>query len=322
MAVVDAKDLTKFKLEADGSVKRVKTMFRNTIEQGGKFEPEADRYVLYVSLACPWAHRTLIVRALKGLENIIAVVRTTPHMSTNGWPFASVDAFPGADVDPYNNADHVRDLYAKADPNHSGRPSVPVLWDTKHKTIVNNESAEIIRILNTAFNHLLPEKSANLDLFPPNLRDEIDEINAWIYDTINDGVYKSGFAAAQEVYEKAFERVFEGLDRVEAALKGKDYLIGDQLTEADVRLYVTIIRFDVVYHSCFKCNKTTIRDGYPEIHRWLRQLYWNNEAFKSTTNFDHIKHHYWWSLFMINANRIVPVGPIPSIHPLWCDELM
>jgi len=237
-------------------------------------------------------------------------------MGSDGWPFANVDQFPAADSDPVNQASHVKDLYFKADPNYEGRFTVPILWDKQHKTIVNNESSEIIRIFNTAFNDVIAPEKAALDIYPESLRSEIDEINDWVYDGVNNGVYKSGFATSQEAYEKAVKVVFESLDKLEKILEGKDYLVGDQLTEADVRLFVTIVRFDPVYVGHFKCNFKTIRGGYPAIHKWLRQLYWNNDAFSSTCNFEHIKTHYYWSHPSINPTRVVPLGPIPNIEPL------
>ncbi|KAH0581306.1 hypothetical protein H2248_012402 [Termitomyces sp. 'cryptogamus'] len=309
-------DIAKMKADPDGSFKRADASFRSIIEKGGRFEPELDRYHLYVSYACPWATRTLIVRKLKGLEDIIPVTVVSPRMGAQGWPFANVDSFPDTDVDPLYNAEHVKDLYLKADPEYRGRFTVPVLWDKKTHMIVNNESSEIIRIFNTAFNHLVPSDKAALDYYPANLRAQIDELNAWIYPNINNGVYRAGFATSQEAYQKAVVEVFEGLDRAEKLLVGKDYLVGDKLTEADIRLWVTIIRFDPVYVGHFKCNFRTIRDGYPAIHKWMQKLYWNNPAFQSSTNFEHIKTHYYWSHPQINPTRVVPVGPIPNIRPL------
>jgi len=269
-------------------------------------------------LACPWAHRSLIVRKLKGLEDIISATIVSPRMGIKdqGWPFASIDDYPGAEVDPLYNSEHIEDLYLKADPDYSARFSVPVLWDKEDHTIVNNESSEIIRIFNSAFNDLLPSDKANLDIYPENLRTEIDRVNEWIYPGINNGVYRAGVVSDQTAYEAAVHEVFDSLDKVEALLRGKDYLVGDQLTEADVRLYVTAVRFDPVYVGIFKCNLRTIRDGYPAIHSWMRNLYWKNEAFKNTTNFDHIKTHYYWALPFLNPTRVVPVGPVPSIAPL------
>lgn len=304
------------KTEPDGSFKRQASSFRDVIEAGGKYEPERDRYHLYVSYACPWATRTLITRKLKGLEDIIPVTVVSPRMGEQGWPFASVDPFPAADADPLHNSQHIKDLYLKADPNYGGRFTVPVLWDKKNQTIVNNESSEILRIFNTAFNHLIPADKAAVDLYPEELRSEIDALNEWTYSNLNNGVYRSGFATTQAAYEKAVHEVFDSLDRLEKLLEGKDYIIGDRLTEADIRVWVTIIRFDPVYVGHFKCNFRTIRDGYPAIDLWMRKLYWNSDAFKSSTNFEHIKTHYYWSHPSINPTRIVPAGPIPVIKPL------
>ncbi|KIJ55638.1 hypothetical protein M422DRAFT_152260, partial [Sphaerobolus stellatus SS14] len=264
-----------------------------------------------------WAHRALILRKLKGLEELISVSVVSPYMGNNGWPFANVaDAeFPGSTIDHLHNAEHVKDLYFKASPDYKGRYTVPILWDKKTDTIVNNESSEIIRIFNSDFNDLLPAEKAQIDLYPGDLKKDIDELNAWVYDHLNNGVYKCGFAKSQEAYEKAVKPLFESLDRLEKVLEGKEYLFG-RLTEADVRLYTTIIRFDPVYHGHFKCNFSTIRGGYPNINRWLKNLYWNNDAFKSTTDFDHIKTHYYWSHTMINPTRVVPLGPIPAIESL------
>ncbi|KJA25452.1 hypothetical protein HYPSUDRAFT_37440 [Hypholoma sublateritium FD-334 SS-4] len=309
-------DITKMKRQPDGSFNRAPSSFRNTIEQGGKFAPETDRYHLYVSLACPWATRTLIVRKLKGLDSLIPVTVVSPHMGAQGWPFASVDKFSGADEDPLYGSAYVKDLYFKADPDYGGRFTVPVLWDKKLHTIVNNESSEIIRIFNTAFNEFIPKEKAALNYYPEEHRAEIDALNDLIYPNINNGVYRSGFASTQEAYELAVADVFSALDKVEKVLEGKDYLVGNTLTEADIRLWVTTIRFDPVYVGHFKCNFRTIRDGYPAIHRWMQKLYWNISAFKDSTDFDHIKVHYYWSHQTINPTRIVPVGPVPNILPL------
>jgi len=302
--------------EPGGAFKRAPSSFRNFIQAGGELPPERDRYHLYVSYACPWASRTLIMRKLKGLEDIIPVTVVSPRMGTDGWPFASADQFPGADADPLYDSRHVKDLYLRADPAYSGRFTVPVLWDKKRNTIVNNESSEIIRMLNTEFNALVPTEKAQLDLYPAPLRADIDGVNEWVYDRINNGVYKAGFATSQEAYQAAVVPLFESLDRVEGMLKDKTYLVGDRLTEADIRLYVTIVRFDPVYVTHFKCNIRTIRTGYPNIHLWMRRLYWQNDAFRSTTNFDHIKTHYFWSHPQVNPSRVVPLGPVPNIEPI------
>jgi len=309
-------DISRSKMSGDGSFNRKPSTFRNQIEQGGQFEPEKGRYHLYVSYACPWATRTLIVRKLKGLEDFIGLTVVSPRMGNHGWPFAVSDAFPGAGDDPHEKAQHVKDLYLHAAPDYDGRFTVPVLWDTKHRTIVNNESSEIIRIFNTAFNHVLPPEFAKVDLYPANLHGEIDSLNEWVYSDVNNGVYRSGFATTQPAYEEAVKKLFVALDKLESILKGKDYVVGDTLTEADVRLWVTIVRFDPVYVGHFKCNIRTIRDGYPELNRWMKKLYWTSEAFKDSTNFDHIKTHYYWSHPHINPTRVVPVGPIPTIQEL------
>jgi len=309
-------DISKMTTEPDGSFKRADASFRNTIAKGSQFEPEIDRYHLYVSYACPWATRTLIVRKLKGLESIIPVTIVSPRMGQNGWPFAQVDPFPGAEEDPLHHSEHMKDLYFKANPDYGGRFTVPILWDKKLHTIVNNESSELIRMFNQEWNDFIPAEKAAIDIYPKDLRLQIDELNAWIYPGINNGVYRSGFATSQEAYEKAVVEVFYALDKVEKILTGKDYLVGDQLTEADVRLWVTIIRFDPVYVGHFKCNFRTIRDGYPAIHKWMQKLYWNNDAFKDSTNFEHIKTHYYWSQISVNPTKVVPLGPVPNVKPL------
>ncbi|KAJ7087036.1 glutathione S-transferase [Mycena crocata] len=235
-------DVSKMKREADGSFKRAASVFRSFIEEGGQFAPEKGRYHLYVSYSCPWATRTLIVRKLKGLEEIIPMTAVSPRMGSNGWPFSTVDDFPGAEADPLFNSSYIKDLYLRANPEYASRFTVPLLWDKKLNTIVNNESSEIIRMFNTAFNDLLPADKAALDLYPESHRAEIDALNAWVYSDINNGVYLSGFATQQAAYEKSVTKLFESLDRIEGILTGKEYLVGGQLTEADVRLFVTIVR--------------------------------------------------------------------------------
>lgn len=300
----------------DGKFNRDPSTFRDTIEKGGRFEPEAGRYHLYVSYGCPWATRTLIVRKLKGLENIIPATPVSPRLGEDGWAFKKADNYPGADEDPLYGASYIKELYLKANPEYTGRFTVPVLWDRKHETIVNNESSEIIRIFNTAFNNLVSDtEKAALDLYPSELRSEIDSLNEWVYNTVNNGVYKAGFATTSAAYEEAVYPLFESLDRLETILNGKDYLAGDRITEADIRLFVTIIRFDVAYVNHFRCNIRDIRNGYPAINLWMRKLYWNNVSFKESTNFDHIKAGYGWQT-RVNPNRIVPVGPLPHIQPL------
>lgn len=319
-------DISRSKMAHDGSFVRKPSSFRDTIEKGGQYEPEKGRYHLYVSYACPWAHRTLITRKLKGLEDIISVTVVSPHMGTHGWPFGDVDQFPGAEPDPIQGAQHMKDIYLKVEPEYDGRFTVPALFDKKTSKIVNNESAEILRIFNTAFNELIPAEKAALDAYPEPLRKDIESSHEWIYATVNNGVYRSGFATSQEAYETAVKALFDSLDRIEEMFKSqvekaggidKEYfLIGNQLTESDIRLYTTIVRFDPVYHGHFKCNYRTIRDGYPLIHKWMQNLYWNYPAFKDTTNFEHIKVHYYWSHSHINPTRVVPLGPVPNVRPL------
>ncbi|KAA1471838.1 glutathione S-transferase [Dentipellis sp. KUC8613] len=299
----------------NGSYKRAPSRFRNVIEQGGRFPPETDRYHLYVSYACPWASRTLIMRKLKGLE-FIGVTVVSPRMGPDGWPFAPVDDYPGAEPDPLYNSRLVKDLYLRADPGYVGKYTVPVLWDKKQHTIVNNESADITRMFNYAFNDGLPAHLAALDFYPPELRGEIDALEAWMYDDINNGVYKVGFAATFSAYRDALLSLFDALDRIENMLSGKVYLVGDRLTEADIRLYVTMVRFDVAYVGRFNCNIRTVRGGYPNIHLWLRRLYWKHDAFQSTTDFQHIKTGYYSLKSMRTESPFVPIGPVPHIEPL------
>ncbi|KZO91007.1 glutathione S-transferase [Calocera viscosa TUFC12733] len=309
--------------DADGHFRRPVSSFRSFVsaEPGAQFAPEAGRYHLYVSYGCPWAHRTLVVRALKGLEDVISLSVVSPHLSDDRkWPFKKLDSFPGATEDHILGKADMSEVYLSAEPNYTGRRfTVPVLYDTKLHTIVNNESSEIIRIFNRAFNALLPAGSAEraLDLLPPDLEKEIDALNAWVYDTVNNGVYKTGFAGTQEAYEAALFPLFASLDRLEALLSSSSgpYLFGSRLTEADVRLYTTIVRFDVAYHGNFKCNLRSIRHDYPHLNKWLRNLYWNNKAFGGTTRFDHIKGGYYW-MKNLNPSRIVPVGPVPDVEPL------
>lgn len=311
---------------ANGEYKRLTSIFRNSISKQGPHSPEANRYHLYVSYACPWAHRTLITRIIKGLTGIIGVTVVHWHMDNNGWRFATEeegktdakDSLP----EPFYGFQRLKELYYKANPNYEGRFTVPVLWDKKLETIVNNESSEIIRMLNTEFNDIIPEKYAKIDIYPEAFRSEIEEFNDWIYPTINNGVYKAGFATKQEPYETEVTNLFKSLDRLEDILKDKhdkceEYLVNNQLTEVDIRLFTTLVRFDPVYHQHFKCNIKMIRHDYPHIHRYLRNLYWKDEAFGSTTNFEHIKFHYTKSHPQINPHGITPVGPLPNIMPLY-----
>ncbi|KAG8886851.1 S-glutathionyl-(chloro)hydroquinone reductase [Tulasnella sp. 332] len=302
----------------DGHFRRLPSKFRNAIESGGEYPPEKGRYHLYICHACPWANRTAIVRKLKGLEEFVDVTAVSPLMAEKGWAFkkAADHEVPGSEDDPLYGYSNIREFYFKVNPEYDGRFTVPLLWDKKTESIVNNESAEIIRMFNTAFNEQLPADKAKLDLYPKELQKEIDGINEWVYDTVNNGVYKTGFATTQTAYEANIGPLFASLDRLEGILKGKDYLVGNTLTEADVRLFTTIVRFDPVYHGHFKCNYGQIRHNYPEINKWMKNLYWNNATFKDTTNFEHIKIHYYWSHKQINPTGIVPLGPKPNIEPL------
>ncbi|KAG0148901.1 hypothetical protein CROQUDRAFT_669592 [Cronartium quercuum f. sp. fusiforme G11] len=278
------KDITKWASE-DGHFRRVKSTFRDTISPNSRFSPEKGRYHLYISLACPWAHRTLILLYLKRLQSMIGLSIVHPHMGSEGWSWnAPIEFNPnmsGVIKDDLYSFKWLKEIYFKANPKFEGRFTVPVLFDKLHETIVNNESSEIVRILNFSFNDLLQDKYKAIDLYPIDLREEIDRLNEWVYDQVNNGVYKTGFATTQEAYEIALKPLFEGLDKLEKILEGgKKFLIGDRITEADVRLFTTIIRFDPVYVNHFKCNIKTIRDGYPNLDRWLRTLYWENSAFK------------------------------------------
>lgn len=282
---------------------------------------------MYVSYACPWATRTLIGRILKGLTGIISVSVVHWHMDSKGWRFPTKDELAEGKGEYYgtedtvNGASRIREIYFKANPDYQGRFTVPVLWDKKLNTIVNNESLEILRMFNTVFDDLIEEKYRNINLYPQLLQAKIDEINDLVYDNINNGVYKAGFASTQEVYDKECANVFKHLDKVEAILQlahsnGSKYLIENTLTEADIRLFVTIIRFDPVYVQHFKCNLGMIRTHYPHIHQWVRELYWNLVAFNEPTHFDHIKLHYTKSHPAINPHGITPLGPVPNIDKL------
>ncbi|CZT20280.1 related to ECM4 protein (involved in cell wall biogenesis and architecture) [Ramularia collo-cygni] len=312
--------------DKSGEFKRQTSQFRNFIskEAGAEFPAEKDRYHLYVSYACPWAHRTLIVRKLKGLEDFITFTSVHWHMAEKGWRFAtpSEKDLPGENTIPdplHEGFTHIQDVYFESDPNYASRFTVPTLYDKKAKKIVSNESSEIIRMLYHEFDHLLLEgKSKDLDLLPEDLQKEIEETNEWTYNDINNGVYKSGFATTQEAYEKAVTTLFKALDRAEAHLEKSSgpYYFGERVTEVDVRLFTTIIRFDAVYVQHFKTNLRDIRSGYPALHKWVRHLYWNNPAFGSTTDFTHIKGHYTQSHKQINPFGITPLGPVPAILPL------
>lgn len=284
----------------NGEFVRSESGFRNwvTADGSGDYPAESGRYHLYVSLACPWAHRTLIARALKKLEAALPISIVEPVMSDQGWAFSR--DLP----DKANGFSHLHQLYTAARPEYTGRVLVPVLWDTKTGTIVSNESADILRMLNQAFNAFGDDQ---VDLYPPLLRGEIDGINDVIYDNINNGVYRCGFASSQAAYEKAFSCLFDTLDRVEALLACSPYLVGLSATEADWRLFTTLVRFDAVYFGHFKCNRNRIED-FPHLSRYLTGLYRTGNT-ASTVNLDHIKRHYYMSHPQINPSRIVPLGP-------------
>ncbi len=288
-----------------GRFVRQNSAFRNWVSADGGpgltgdggFPAEAGRYHLYVSLACPWAHRTLIFRKLKGLEDVIGVSVVNPMWLEFGWTLDE-----GAD--PVNGKRFLHEIYTKAKPDYTGRVTVPVLWDKKTQTIVSNESSEIIRMFNTAFNAF---GDGSLDFYPQGLQDEIDAINTFVYDRVNNGVYKAGFATAQDAYEEAFSALFETLDGLEERLSKQRYLTGAKITEADWRLFTTLVRFDAVYVAHFKCNKRRLVD-YPNLWGYLRDLY-QVPGVSGTVNMDHIKRHYFGSHRKLNPSGVVPKGP-------------
>ncbi len=282
-----------------GEFIREDAQFRNQLTADGadgSFPAAKDRYHLFVSLACPWAHRTLIFRKLKQLEDYIGVTVVKPEMLQHGWELQQQT--------PLGQLDYLHQVYTAAKPDYSGRVTVPILWDKQTKQIVNNESAEIIRFFNSAFNHLTGNDA---DFYPKPLRDDIDSINSFVYKNVNNGVYRAGFATTQSAYEQAFQQLFDALDLLEKRLSKQRYLLGSQLTEADWRLFTTLIRFDSVYVGHFKCNKQRIED-YPNLSNYLRDLY-QHPGIAETVDFGHIKTHYYYSHGQINPTRIVPVGP-------------
>ena len=297
--------------KSGGKFVRSTAAFRNWITADGSagpsgkggFKAESGRYHLYVSYACPWAHRTLIYRALKGLSDHISVSVVHPDMLSDGWTFGS--DYPGATGDNLFGHAFARDIYLEADPQISGRVTVPILWDKAQGTIVSNESSEIIRMFNSAFDGITGN---TLDFTPEGLVDEIDRVNARIYDTLNNGVYRSGFATTQSAYDEAVGALFDTLDWLEARLEGRDFLVGDQITEADWRLFPTLVRFDLVYHLHFKCNRKRIVD-YPNLWAYTRELY-QHPGVAGTVNMDHIVRHYHYSHDTINPNRIIPTNPV------------
>ncbi|EDY86797.1 glutathione S-transferase, C-terminal domain protein [gamma proteobacterium HTCC5015] len=287
-----------------GEYRRKDSQFRHWIstDGSGDFAAEANRYHLYVSLACPWAHRALIFRKLKELESLIDVSVVHPDLLENGWSFDT--DYPGTTGDKLYGVSHLKELYYKADPHYDGNFTVPMLWDKKTQTIVNNESAEIIRMFNSAFDGITGN---TLDYYPKSLREDIDTINQRVYHDINNGVYKTGFATSQAAYEKHFDALFAALDEIEQRLGQQRYLVGAHITEADWRLFTTLVRFDAVYVGHFKCNLRRIAD-YPNLSNYLRDLY-QQPGIAETTDIPFIQRHYYFSHKHINANQVVPKGP-------------
>ncbi len=307
---------------SQGRFVRTESQFRNWVTADGSagasgragFRAEPGRYHLYVAFACPWAHRTLIMRQLKGLEALISVSATNCYMGAEGWTFA-----PGPETiaDDVNHVQRVYELYTLADPHYSGRATIPILWDKHERTIVSNESAEIVRMLNDAFDKVGANGN---DYYPPALRAEIDEWNAFVYPNLNNGVYRAGFATTQEAYEEAAMAVFAALDRIEQHLSKRRYLAGPRLTEADIRLFTTLIRFDPVYHTHFKCNLRRVFD-YPNLWGFVRDIY-QQPGIASTVRVDFIKRHYYGSHANLNPTRIVPIGPkLDYLEPHTRDRL-
>jgi putative glutathione S-transferase len=297
--------------ETGGAFKRSESQFRNWITPDGSagpagsdgFAAESGRYHLYVSYACPWAHRTLIFRQLKDLSDHISVSAVHPHMLGDGWTFETDDR--GATGDDLYGNDFLHQIYTRADPKYSGRVTVPTLWDREKQTIVSNESAEIIRMFNSAFDDLTGNRD---DYWPEELRNGIEQVNNRVYDTVNNGVYKSGFATSQSAYDEAVRDLFDSLDWLETRLDSRRYLLGVRITEADWRLFTTLLRFDAVYHLHFKCNRARLID-YPNLWAYARELYqWPGVA--ATVNMDHIVRHYHYSHETINPHRIIPINPV------------
>ncbi|CQR24061.1 glutathione S-transferase [Streptococcus varani] len=293
-----------------GRFVRTEAQFRNWITADGSagptgqvgYQAEAGRYHLYVSLACPWASRTLIMRSLKGLEDMISVSIVHPLMLENGWTFEEGSGVIG---DPVFQADYMYQVYTAVKPDYTGRVTVPVLFDKKTKTIVSNESSEIIRMLNSAFDGIGAKEG---DYVPAEHLQEIDEVNDFVYHRVNNGVYKAGFATKQDVYEEEVSKLFEALDQLEVRLQGQDYLVGNRLTEVDIRLFTTLVRFDAVYFGHFKCNLRALT-SYPNLWAYTKRID-NLPGIAETVNFDHIKEHYYGSHKTINPTGVVPMGPV------------
>ncbi|KAA5969158.1 MULTISPECIES: glutathione S-transferase family protein [Pantoea] len=289
--------------DKQGGFVRQTSGFRDFISSDGStpFPAEPDRYHLYVALICPWASRALIARRLKGLESLVGVTVVEPQLGAQGWRFGD---FPGAQQDPLNNAQYLHEIYTRVAPDYTGRATVPVLWDKKTGTIVSNESADIVRMFNSGFGDLADNR---IDLYPAALRAEIDALNESLYPRLNNGVYRAGFATTAISYQQAFNDVFSQLDELEALLSdGRTFLLGERLTETDIRLFVTLIRFDVAYHGLFKCNLRRLRD-YTLLNRYLKSML-SVSGVRETVNIDHIKQGYY-SIKALNPNGIVPAGP-------------
>lgn len=280
----------------------------------GGFKAEAGRYHLYVALICPWASRTLIARKLKGLENVVWISVVEPALSAQGWRFGD---YPGATPDSLNSATYMHEIYTRADPHYTGRATVPVLWDKQRRTIVNNESAEIVRILNSGFGDLARD---DVDLYPHELRADIDELNDFLYPRLNNGVYRAGFATTQEAYDAAFWDVFGALDALEKRLAATGpFLFGERFTESDIRLFVTLVRFDAAYHGLFKCNLRRLSE-YGALSRYLASVL-DVPGVRDTVSIDHIKRGYY-SIKALNPNGIVPVGPhLPGLATVEAGEV-
>ncbi|KAK4996932.1 hypothetical protein LTR66_003561 [Elasticomyces elasticus] len=299
-----------------------------TVSPDSQFLPEKGRYHLYIGLFCPFAHRANLVRHIKGLTDIIAISVVKPypkgdHKGWPGWQFPQSDEeYPDATVDKLFGSKYLHEVYFKADKEYKGRYFVPALWDKKTKTLVNNESAELLRDLQTGFDSLLPPAQVRKTLYPAHLRSKIDEISAWMQRDLNTGVYKAGFAPDQETYEKNLPAVFGSLNKLEKIVheNGGPYVLGKEMTELDVRLYATLVRFDVVYVQHFKCNLGMIRREYPVLHAWLKRMYWAEPGYKETTNFKHIKENYTKSHQDINPKAITPVGPWPDIEEFYEED--
>lgn len=300
-----------------GRFKRQISTFRHWITEDGQagitgeagFVAEANRYHLYVALICPWACRTLMARKLKKLEAVISVSIVEPFLGDECWRFGD---YPGSDQEPFYNYTLMHQLYTHADSDYTGQVTVPVLWDRKRETIVNNESADILRILNKGFGSLADN---SIDLYPENLQADIDSVNLRLYTTFNNGVYKAGFASSQFAYEEAVDGVFESLDYLQKSLEKQPYLVGDKLTEADIRAFVTLIRFDIAYYGLFKTNLAQIRD-YPAVLDYMQRIY-TLPGIAETVNFDHIKQGYY-SMRALNPSGIVPKGPNIYLQPAAC----